>query len=154
MSSDTTTTFLQTAYDRLMAYVDPAGRSLATYLGAGSAARLYVRLTPDAIQYPYVALRCSAETDPELANLRSHITIEAHCVGRADDGTTEQIADLVEGALLTWLEASAALGVTFGQTSRRETAEPLSDAANRDLTEATVWVTCVSWSKRLTSALA
>jgi hypothetical protein len=154
MSSDTTKAQLQTVYDRLIAYADSAGRKLTDYLSVSSP-RLYVRLSSDAVQYPYVVFRVSdAEPDVEFANLRTHFTIEARCVHRTEDGTVEQIADLVEEALLTWQESSALLGFTRGQSSRRESQEPLTDAPNRDLAEVTVYVTCFSWATRLTGIVA
>ena len=154
MSSDTTKALLQTVYDRLIAYTDNAARKLTDSIGILTP-RLYVRIAPDAVKYPYIVLRCSeAETDIEMANLRNYFTIEARCVHRTDDGTVELMADLVEEALLTWVESSSANGLTRGLSSRRESQEPLADASNRDLAEVTVYVTCVSWATRLTGIVA
>lgn len=154
MSSDTTKALLQTAYDRLIAYSDGAGRTLADYIG-NNPKRLYVRVAPDAISCPYVVLRASDATpDVEFSNLRAHITFEARCIHRAEDGNVEQIADLVEEALLTWQESSPTLGLTRGQSSRRESVEPEKDSSNRDLAEVIVYVTCVSWATRLTGIVA
>lgn len=154
MSSDTTKALLQTAYDRLIAYTDNAGRKLTDYIKATSP-RLYNRVAPDASPYPYIVIRLSEGVpDVEVSNLRSAFTIEARCIHSKDDGTIEQIADLVEEALLTWVESSATLGLTFGQSSRRESQEPLPESPNRDLAEVTVYVTCISWATRLTSIVA
>ena len=115
MSSNTTIALLQTAYDRLLAYVDAAGDTLSNHIGSGPAARLYIRLTPDSVAYPYVVIRATeAAPDLEVGNLREMIMIEARCVHRSEDGTVEQMADLVEEALLTWVESSSANGLTFG----------------------------------------
>lgn len=150
MSSDTSKALLQTAYDRLIAYSDTAGRMLTDYIGTATP-RLYNRIAPDAATFAYCVLRCSEGTpDIEVGNLRSVFTIEARCVHRSDDGTVEQMADLIEEALLTWVESSSDLGMTFGHSSRRESQEPITDPSNRDLAEVTVYVTCISWAKRLT----
>ena len=151
MSSDTTKALLQSANDRLLAYVDNAGRKLTDYIGLDSP-RLFIRIAPDACTYPYVVIRImQSDTDTDYSNLRAIVQIEALCVHRADDGNVELVADLVEDALLTWRESSDTLGITFGQSSTRESREPINDPINRDLAEVALTVTCGSWEKRLTA---
>lgn len=156
MPSDTTPALMQSAYDRLLAFVDDTGRTLSTYVGTDPTARIYMDEAPTENAYPYIILRHTrGRPDPEVGNLREFFDIEAHCVHRQRDKEIdcETIADLVEEALLTWQESGPTLGLTCGQSSTRETMPTLTDPSNRDLIEVVVTVTCFSWSIRLSNAL-
>lgn len=153
MASDTTGNLLKTIIARILAFADDSNRDVGDYVGA----RVYVSQAPDDVAYPYVVLqKRPAQTDPEYANLREEYLIEALCVGapRSKEQETELIADLVEAALLTWHESSAALGLSFGmRTEERSTLPPDESPFDRNIVAVRVTVRCCSWSKRLTNAL-
>jgi hypothetical protein len=157
MSSDTTSNIVKTAIARLLAYVDDAGHSIGDYVGTGASARIFANLAPDNVAYPYIVLRkFNSETSPEYGNLRQEYDLDVRCYGRprgAKEQETELIADLVEGALLTWQESSTTLGLTYSHKSSRDTSEPDADPPDRDIVTVAVVVRCASWPKYVTNAL-
>lgn len=157
MSSDITGNLIKTAIARILAYTQDGGTTVTTYVGSGSSARVYVSKAPDDAQYPYVVLRkMESESDPDYPNLREEYVIEAMCYGRprSKEQETEQIADLVEEALLTWHESSAANGLTYGvELDKRDTEPAFPEAVDSDIVAIRVRVRCCTWSKRLSNAL-
>jgi len=158
MATDTTGDRQNTIRDRMLAFVDDAGRHIGQYVGTGANARIYHTQAPDPATYPYIVVRNSAgETDPEFANLFEEFDVEITVYHRprgAAEKEAELIADLAEAAILTWHESSAALGLTYGQRRKhRETLRPDPDAEIRDLIEVELVVQCGSWPKKLTNAL-
>jgi hypothetical protein len=158
MGSVDSATLMRTLYAQLIAYTDDSGRTLNTLLApiGGGNPRIYTTLAPDGADYPYIVMRKgSSESDQEVGNLRERYDVEVRCMHRARDNEDdlEIIADLVEGAFVTWRESSPSLGVSFCQTITRETVAPEQDPPNRDLAEIILVATCISWSIMLSNAL-
>jgi hypothetical protein len=153
--SDSTEAHVDAAVAHVKAYVSPTTGKTVLLLAAG---RVYGGQAPPAAAYPHVVLRkTNAGADPEYNNLREVFDLEATCIhqSRQKLSDCEAIADLIEQALLSWRESSPEIGLTFGQTSVRDTDPPDDELLpkDRDLVTVRVVVRCASWPRRLTAAM-
>lgn len=150
MSSVTTEDQYKTIVSRLRAFVSDAGASINTLCSD----RVYVRRAPDDCVLPYgVILKSPGETDPDDANLREDFDVETIWFGTTQK-QAELLADLAEGALLTWQESSATLGLSYGRyVVTRETPPADADPINRNRYATRVVIKCGSWPRRLSDAL-
>lgn len=152
MPSDSTSNLVTTIVDRLKTYTDVNGYSVNALTGG----RIFVNQAPDNSAAPYVVVRKgNTETDPDYGNLRQGFDLEANCYGRPRGGEqdVELIADLVEGALLSWREASAANGLSFCEFTDRETMPPPLDPVDREFVQVVVLARIASWAKYNINAL-
>lgn len=151
MASDTTPSLVKTIVARILAYANDAGADVGDYLGT----RVYVRRAPSPKTYPYQVVRLERRRpDPELGNVAERFDIVLETFGRpqSTEQTCELAHDLAEEALLTWRESSAALGLSFGVGSDRESVEPTDDPEENDLVHIRSRVECLSFTKRLSNA--
>ena len=153
MATDTTSAQLKAAIARLLAYSDDSGRDVADFVTD----RLYVSQAPENAPHPYIVVRkASGATDPEYGNLLEEFELEIDCWGRprhSKEQETELIADLCEGAMLTWHESSAVLGLTYGMSVERETLDNEQNPELRDIVGIRLRARVACWPRRLSNAL-
>jgi hypothetical protein len=144
---------VETIVARLLAYTFD-GDSIA----ALTASRVYIDQPPDNTSFPCLVIRSlNQRTAAQYNNTRKDFELEVmiYVKGRtaANARLAEQLGDLTEQALLTWVESSATLGLSFGREADRETVPPPQEPADRDIIGVRVLVQCATWPRYLTDAL-
>lgn len=152
MTTTSRSALVKTIVDRLKTYVDAGGNSIGTL----ASNRVYVTQAPDDTAFPCLVVRAiNWQTTAELNNTQATFDLEVMVMHRprSAEQAAELLGDLVEEAMLTWRESSAALGLSFANTSRRDTYPPLPTPADRELVQHRVMVSCTTWPHYLTAAL-
>lgn len=154
MTTTSQSAVAETIHARLLAYTF-GGASIATLAGS----RLYIDWPPDNAAFPCAVIRIANwQSDRQLGNVMANFDLECMVYGRgrtaANARTVKQIADLIEQAMLTWLESSPTLGLSFGNDVSRETLPVPPDPFDRDVMAERVTVSCSTVPRYVTDVLA
>lgn len=155
MSSDSSTAQLNAAIARVKTYTSP---TLATTVGRLTSNRVYPWQAPAAAPFPHVVIRKqNGVTNRELGNAQEMFDLEATCVAhpRENEVRAEELADIVQQALLTWRESSSTIGLTLALNlkSRDREESDIDTATNQEVVVVRLVVECVSWPRLLTAAV-
>lgn len=153
MSTTSQSAIIETIVARLLAY-SFGGTTIATLAGS----RVYIDWPPDSASFPCVVARIANwQSDPQLGNVMADFDLECMVYGRGRTApnarTVKQIADLIEQAMLTWLESSPTLGLSYGNTVNRETLPIPPDPFDRDVMAERVAVSCSTVPRYITDVL-
>ena len=141
---------------RLLSYESPTSGTTVARL---TAARVYNEhggkyVVPATAKFPHVTVRkVNAGSDLQVVSRENFdVEILVHDRTRPRAHHCEAIADVVEQAMLSWLESSQSAGLTVGQSVRRDTL-PMVTAESRlsDVVTVRLLVGCYAWSKRTTA---
>lgn len=149
MSTTSQSAIIETIAARLLAY-SFGGTAIATLAGS----RVYIDWPPDSAAFPCVVARIASW---QSGNVMADFELECMVYGRgrtaANARAVKQIADLIEQAMLTWLESSPTLGLSYGKTVDRETLPVPPDPFDRDVMAERVAVSCSTVPRYVTDAL-
>ena len=144
---------------RLKSYVSPTlGRSVSQ-LTAGHVYNEHggKNVVSAVAKFPHVTVRkVNAQSDPQVMSRENFdVEILVHHRGRPNGHRAEEIADVAEQAMLSWLDSSPSVGLTVGQSVRRDTL-PMVDSVShlREVVTVRLVVGCYAWSKRTTAVFA
>lgn len=154
MSTTSQSAVAETIHAHLLAY-SFGGNAIATLTGS----RVFIDWPPDNAAFPCAVIRIANwQPDPQYGHAFVNFNLECMVYGRgrsaANARTVKQIADLIEQAMLTWLESSPTLGLSFGKTPTRETLPVPPDPFDRDVMAERVSVSCETVPRYITDVLA
>jgi hypothetical protein len=152
MSTSSTSAQLKTIAQRIQAYTGPSGSTVNTLCGG----RIYLRQPAADAPFPHLVVRkVSASSDREFQNLRELFELEvtAYARSRSGDDAVDDIADLVQQALLSWVESSPTLGATFTKSVRRDRLSFVASPADPEVVAVRLLFECASWPIYATAAL-
>jgi hypothetical protein len=130
--------------DRLLSFTDPAGDSIADYLGQ----RLYIDAAPHTVTFPHAVMRFLPLTqDPEYAGERIQADLEVQVYARtdADRLTVKAVGDLIEQATLRWIHNDSGDGLMFTRTRTRQVLPPFTAPADSEVSGERHLISLVVW---------
>lgn len=154
MTTTSQSAVIETIRARLLSYTF-GGTDINTL----TAGRVYIDWPPDNAPFPCAVMRIANwQRHPDFSVARM-FTVEIMVYGRgrnaANARTVKQIADLCEQALETFMEASADLGLTWGDDHiERETVPPPTEEFDREVMAERLAASGVCYPRYLTDVLA
>ncbi|KKW05435.1 MAG: hypothetical protein UY40_C0020G0012 [candidate division CPR1 bacterium GW2011_GWC1_49_13] len=146
MSTTSTTNIYRTLRTRLLSFTPAAGATLASRLGN----RLFVAQAPDDATYPYGVMTLSLSTEGAYNGDREQGIFEVTLYDRprSRQEALEDIADICDGALLRYADASS--GLLFSRDRARASLPPAPPPLDREVCAVRLAYSIVVWPEALT----
>lgn len=155
--SDSTVGHVDAMVARVRSYTSPVTGKTVARLCAG---RVYNAhggkyQDPESAAFPHVVLRKVNAQGDDHGLERFEVEALVHHQGRNKGADCEEIADLVEQAMLTWKESSAAAGLSVGRVAARDTL-PINTGPGvlPNVITVRILITATGFPRRLTLAVA